>query len=331
MTDNNFQKWPSTEQFHTVVKGLRKYRHDFDGPVVYRGTVKLHGTNAGVRFNDDGTITAQSRNRSLSVENDNFGFAKFVQEREDILKKIRPDNVAVLFGEFVGKGIQQKVALSQCERHWVIFGAFDSDGNEVPIPQHRLSFANAHGIYWVSQCVREWEVEIDPHGNEEHFAKLAELLTRLTLTVEEECPWAKQMFGVSGVGEGIVWSPLGQHFGDSRLRFKTKGHKHSKSLNKTTKIRSEPLSPEEANVFDRLVAEYLTAERAEQILSECCDGEISMRRTGDFLAGIGRDVKKESVADLEALGLEWKDVSKRLTAKAKDLWFDYICTGEWSL
>lgn len=48
---------------------------------------KLDGTNGVVvcEFSDDGTCTvkAGSRNRFLTIENDNYGFAKYVQERED--------------------------------------------------------------------------------------------------------------------------------------------------------------------------------------------------------------------------------------------------------
>jgi len=41
---------------------------------------------------------------------------------------------------------------------------------------------------------------------------------------------------------------------------------------------------------------------------------------GDFLKWIGRDVKKESVAELEDSNLEWKDIAKPLSTTAR-VWY----------
>lgn len=46
-------------------------------------TEKIDGTNAAVHVNDDGTFHAQSRNRIITPDDDNFGFATWVHAHAD--------------------------------------------------------------------------------------------------------------------------------------------------------------------------------------------------------------------------------------------------------
>ena len=43
---------------------------------------------------------------------------------------------------------------------------------------------------------------------------------------------------------------------------------------------------------------------------------VEMRSTGQFLQWVGRDVKRECRAELEASELEWKQVAKAVNRKA---------------
>jgi hypothetical protein len=73
----------------------------FIQPVVI--THKLHGSNGQIYIKDDGTVMAGSRNRWLTIEDDNYGFAKFVKDREkEILEKLTPGRH---YGEVWGVGI----------------------------------------------------------------------------------------------------------------------------------------------------------------------------------------------------------------------------------
>lgn len=47
---------------------------------------KIDGTNAQVHVLEDGTVLAGSRNRYVTPEADNFGFARLVQEHQDELR-----------------------------------------------------------------------------------------------------------------------------------------------------------------------------------------------------------------------------------------------------
>lgn len=73
-------------------------------------TEKIDGTNSQVFIGEDGSIRAGSRNRWLSVAEDNFGFARWVAENEDGLHELGPGRH---FGEWWGAGIQRRYGLSE--------------------------------------------------------------------------------------------------------------------------------------------------------------------------------------------------------------------------
>lgn len=73
-------------------------------------TEKLDGTNAQVLVADDGAVLAGSRNRWLTVEADNFGFARWVADHSDDLRALGPGRH---FGEWWGSGIQRRYGLSE--------------------------------------------------------------------------------------------------------------------------------------------------------------------------------------------------------------------------
>lgn len=67
-------------------------------------TEKLDGTNAQVFVTDDGRLYAGSRNRWITPEDDNYGFAKWVRANAEELKLLGPGRH---FGEWWGNGIQR--------------------------------------------------------------------------------------------------------------------------------------------------------------------------------------------------------------------------------
>jgi hypothetical protein len=73
-------------------------------------TEKLDGTNAQIIITNDGRIGAASRNRLITPENDNYGFAAWVQDHKDELLKLGPGRH---FGEWWGSGIQRGYGLTE--------------------------------------------------------------------------------------------------------------------------------------------------------------------------------------------------------------------------
>lgn len=84
-------------------------------------TEKIDGSNAQVLIAEDGTVTAGSRNRMITPgkQTDNFGFAAWVQEREDVLREHL--GVGRHFGEWWGSGIQRGYGLENGERYFSLF------------------------------------------------------------------------------------------------------------------------------------------------------------------------------------------------------------------
>jgi hypothetical protein len=143
-------KWPSIEQFKSVVKNVQ-HRAIFVGlddigdvivdrtrkapKLKFEGTVKLHGTNAAVSISPSTELWCQSRENIITPEKDNAGFAMFVHGVQDIFQNIATDVVSKLddseftsvrdvaiYGEWCGGNIQKGVAISQLPKMFVIFG-----------------------------------------------------------------------------------------------------------------------------------------------------------------------------------------------------------------
>lgn len=73
-------------------------------------TEKIDGTNAQVLIGEDGSIRAGSRNRYITPDKDNFGFARWVEEHAAELRGLGPGRH---FGEWWGQGIQRGYGLTE--------------------------------------------------------------------------------------------------------------------------------------------------------------------------------------------------------------------------
>lgn len=90
----------------------------YEQPVVV--TEKIHGTNAQVNITEDGAVIAGSRNRWLTPDDDNYGFARFVSENEDVLRvALGPGRH---YGEWYGSGINGGMGMK--EKRFALFNTF---------------------------------------------------------------------------------------------------------------------------------------------------------------------------------------------------------------
>lgn len=100
---------------------------------------KIDGTNAAVIVTDDGRVAAQSRKRLITPQDDNFGFARWVQENaETLAATLGPGRH---FGEWWGSGIQRGYGLSKGEKRFSLFNVnrykdadFSALGNVALVP-----------------------------------------------------------------------------------------------------------------------------------------------------------------------------------------------------
>lgn len=67
-------------------------------------TEKIDGTNAQIVITEDGSIYPASRSRYITLEDDNYGFAKWVEENKEDLLSLGEGHH---YGEWAGEGIQK--------------------------------------------------------------------------------------------------------------------------------------------------------------------------------------------------------------------------------
>lgn len=291
-----FIKFPSIEQFRTVIKKVNNrakfvgkdengdpiFDHSKVAPVLkYVGFVKGHGTNSGIKFNPiTKEIECQSRNNNISVDSDNAGFARFVENNKEVILNLfnsieNPNSeVITIFGEWAGKGIQKGVAISKVDKFFSIFKVKIGEiwtSNEVIASLK----SNENRIFNMTQF-GSYEIEID--FNRPEFSQ--NTLIDLTLQVEKECPIGK-FFGVSGIGEGIVFSCVTPGFESSDFWFKSKGELHS--VSKVTTIVA--IDIEKVKSKEEFVEKTVTENRLKQGLEYLREMkiELSPKSTGDFI------------------------------------------------
>ena len=317
-----FQKWTSIELLHNVRRNLEILGDAVT--LIYRAKIKLHGTNAGVQITTEGKVAAQKRSQIIKPKSDNAGFAVWVENNIDYFSALKPTENITIFGEWCGSNIQKGVAISQIDRK--IFAVFaiqiGDDINTIKKlevrPEYISKMLPQHPDIFVLPFYGE-PITLN-FGNEEQLKLAADKINLMVEAVEKSDPWVKDTFNIEGIGEGLVMYPdtdkLVEKANYTDYLFKAKGLKHQ--VVKTEKAVS--INPEKAENIEEFVRLFVTEARLNQAVTEACDGQYDMKRMGDFLKWFSLDVQKESVAELEASGLTWKEVNKPLMNDAKE-WY----------
>lgn len=316
------KKYPSIEQFRSVIRTV-KTQHDYQGkdengdavyqhlsnyPILkFQGTVKLHGTNASIVKYSDGRLEYQSRERVLSLEQDNANFMMSMSNLNwhKLLRRFNFTDYIAVYGEWCGGNIQKSVAINGLPKMFVIFG-IKIDNVWINLPKD--FYFNQENIYNILQFPT-YDVEIDFNNPEIIQNKLIED----TLAVEDECPVGKY-FGVSGIGEGIVYKCTTQ----TDLIFKSKGEKHSVSKVKTL----NSVDVESIAEIKDFVDSVVTENRLEQGLGYLNEMKIEIipKNTGEFLRWVVTDVLKEETDTIVANQFDMKKVKNAIVNKAR-VWF----------
>lgn len=328
-----FKRYPSTEHFRNTVSSVKQWAAKNGNPVptlTFFGTVKAHGTNGGVGYDvETDSIWAQSRERILTLDADNAGFAAFVFQHEEEFKdffRFIADGCeyskVIMYGEWAGPGVQSGVGVSQLPQK--MFFPFQiqyitgegEDALTEKVPASAYSFTIDR---FLAPRVRDisdfgvYEITIDFNAPHE----VQNLLVEMTEKVEAECPIAKA-FGIeSGIGEGIVWSRyLPGHSGV--IQFKVKGEKHSTSKVKTVAVLSEA-DLERLKSIDTFVDSVLPEARLSQGIAKLREKglPVEMRSIGEYLKWVGQDVLAEEGDIITAAGIERKELMPKVTQKAK--------------
>lgn len=309
--DKRHRAFPHINQFRNTVKTVRE-RSGFEKvelPVLtFVGSVKLHGTNAGITYTEDGEMLPQSRSQILSVGNDNAGFAAYVADNSTLFQSVAKPN-RTIYGEWCGGSIQKSVALNKLPKMFVPFAI--RDGDQWLDPQQIMDISPIKTIYHFPH----WFKDIDFNCPETS----QNMLVTLTTNVEYECPVGRDL-GVIGVGEGIVWWPMStDKFNIEGLAFKVKGEKHSETKVKTLAA----VDIEKLESVRALVESIVTENRLEQRLIQSGIGK-DIKNTGTFIKLVSTDVMREEADTIEASGIPLADVTRGIQLAAKNWWMKAI-------
>ena len=343
-----FKGFPKIHQFRQTIKAVQmNARYDgkdangdatFDPtkPVPklkFEGTVKLHGTNAGLiksghKAEGKSIYHCQSRQNNLNYpHSDNAGFGMFIHQLgqeviDDLFYTITPIDDVLIFGEWCGGNIQKNVGINGLPKMFVIFavkfGYTRDDGYDerwYDVNPKLFEKFNEHNIYHIKQFPTfELEIDFDNPGLAQN--KLGEI----TLEVERECPVAKH-FGVSGLGEGVVWRCWEEGYTSSGYTFKVKGEKHSVSKVKTL----APVDVERLNTINEFVDYCITENRLIQGFQATRDlhvgVDLSPKMTGDFIRWVINDVLSEEADTMAKNSLTNKCIGGPISKKAKNWYF----------
>ena len=339
-------KFPSIEQFRTVVSNVNRHFNfvglDENGEAIYdptlpkptitfKGTVKIHGTNAAVSYNAK-ELWAQSRENIITPEKDNAGFAFFVESNKEafyelfaqVMDKTIPwpdpyKNTITIYGEWAGGNIQKGVGVCNLPKSFFIFGVKITPHTET---EEELK---ANPAYWVDYAYLRapehnlYNIDDYPTYSIDIDFNMPQLvqnqLSELTIKVEEECPVAKA-FGYSGIGEGIVWTA---EFKGNVHRFKVKGEKHSSSKVKTLAA----VDVEKLNSIKEFVDYAVSESRFNQALENIFPNNepIDVKKMGDVIRWVVNDVIKEEMDTLVENQLEPKEINKYISSKVREMFF----------
>lgn len=288
------------------------------------GTVKIHGTNSSVGLDlKDNSLFYQSRNRVLSLDDDNYDFAKYIEDNkseflkifDEIKNKINAEKYdsIIIYGELAGKGIQNKVAVSQIDRFFAPFSVIGVNKDTVDQLDVKLSVNESIRFYPV-ETFGVYNIQLDLDNV--HLAQ--QEIKDLTISVENECPVGKY-FGVSGTGEGIVFTDETKQYS-----FKSKGEKHS--VSKVKVIANVDI--EKINKIKDFVDYSVTENRLNQgieYLKEM-NKELDISSMGDFLRWLANDVLKEEQDVISENGLDndLKAIMKSVSSKGRKWFMDKI-------
>ena len=346
-------KFPSIDQFRTVIKNVNDHASyvgkDDNGIAVFDylkpkpklsfyGTVKIHGTNAAICYNEIDGFWVQSRENIITPEKDNFGCAWFCEQNKDAWLRIIEELVqeheldlskqtVTIYFEWAGKGIQKGVGISEIEKSAFIFSEFkvspideNSEEKSYWLPtcttggQRLFNVSNTEARIYNICDFKTFDIEIDFNNTD----KIQNELIKMTLEVEEECPVAKD-FGITGIGEGIVFETILED--GTRLCFKSKGEKHSNSKVKTIKA----VDTEKLDKIDKCVEEICHNWRFEQglvhVFGSDYEKTLDRKKIGEYLKFIGSDTIKEESDLISEFGFEPKDVLGKVSQKAKEYFF----------
>lgn len=339
-------KFPSIDQFRSAIKNIKtqmtydgvdeegksKFKHIYDFPTLkFYGTVKLHGTNSAFRQDAYGhEILFQSRERVITPLDDNAGFATYYYAQKESLIvymnsirtifDIADDEPLIIYGEWCGGNIQKGVAISGLTKMFAAFAIrIGAELNTKWIRANNEDFDVAQrldlGIYSIN-AFGHYIVDVDMNSPEIAQNELVSITDK----VEQECP-AGKFFGISGIGEGVVYFCTDPEFQSGSV-FKVKGERHSASKVKTT----ASVDIERVNALKDLVDMIVTDNRLHQMVGVLKDKEgldVDSKNTNAYIKLVLADCFKEELDTIIGNGFDTKSFANTASKKISRFFLNY--------
>lgn len=301
--------------------------------VTFKGTVKLHGTNSAVAMAGD-EYWVQSRENIITPVKDNCGCAAhfYGSEKQASIKNIvaglrvkyniPQERIVVLFGEWVGPNVQKNVAISKLpQKSFFLFAI------RVVSPERIITGDNQEGTYaedrWLPiDDIRDVSIHLYNMNDYPSFSVDIDLndpshivshLQSLVDAVEKECPVSKA-FGISGLGEGIVWQT---EWKGVRRIFKTKGKEHAVTVHKDGK--TIQVDTEKLKNIQEFVNYSVTEARLNQGVEKVFGATTPTReKLGEFIKWITNDIVTEEIDAISKNNLSAREIQGEIAKKSRD-------------
>lgn len=289
--------WPSIPLLANMMataKKLKEANVPVPKGILYRGKVKRDGTFAAIE-SDGVNMRFYSRNQELSLENDNFGFARQFKG----FPHATHQGLVTVYGEWSGPGIQNKTIDAKFpERKFFPF-LMEVDGKQVDI--------NKLTDYWPALA---WEVKIIPtriilelcfdgSSNEDEVS----FINQKVKEIETVDPDALEWYGLTGMGEGYVFEA---YVSDSDIPAELRYFK-AKVPELRVKLSAAAASTK-LDSYDptSFVKAFVTEARCRQFFGAFPHDK---KNTNAFINAVLADVMKESVEDRAANSISEESVT----------------------
>jgi hypothetical protein len=317
-----------------------------DPLVTFRGTIKNHGSNMGIRFKiEDGKLIdalAQSRNRVLGRDGGHFGFVDklhciWLKDDEFVdyvlaFGKEHDLQDFTVFGEAAGRGIQKGVGVAGLEKFFYVFDIYDNVKEEY-LPLEVKKQFKFHKYRIVNAQEFESYTVVLYLDDMEKTQKQLDQMNALTADVEKECPITTHMLELFGeerpkcmTGEGIVWESL-----DGKHRFKTKGDKHSRGGKGggSKKATIDPVLAKDIKTWVERTCNMDRINQAFEVRKELTGkDELEMKDMGELIRWIVTDILKEESDTLPPLPPEFdmKPIRTELSNYSRKIFMNKLQT-----
>jgi len=320
-----FIPFPKIPSLRNLIGSMsREEGFESAGMMTFVGRPKIHGTNAGITLTPSGQLLPQSRNRALTLGNDNMKFASWVKQNEEelgstlyhgLLGPVLPlawpqDESITVWGEWAGPGVQRGVAVSRLS-HRMFFPFAYKVGEEKLRPTRAFEHELMHSVeFFGAETVR-----FNPATNE-GLQEAVDRIQELTDAYEAKCPVAAH-FGIEGMGEGLVWWDHHNHW-----LFKSKGEKHQQ----VRKPLPTPPDPEEAGRALAFAERVVTPARMEGAYSwlKEMNHPLDQTSTGALIRYVLEDVRAECIEEFKEAQASWKLCGGQISRLVRQYFFEVV-------